>query len=174
MQLILQKGWKSWGVQATENPITAWLLLGSAALFVFQAATAGGQQWAGYSKLFDESRFCHVTTIDFLALTVSAPVWMWNDAEVRQWQNRSVRPGDIAWKHHFLMEWPCPRLQRRLVVLSISLGYNIELCRDMLFLRAHKEHITSCFLKMHITAVCAAAGASGCHSLHAYQSLAQV
>lgn len=91
MSLSVQTGWKAWGVQATESPITAWLLLASAALFVFQAATAGGQQWAGYSKLFDESRFCHVTTIDFLALTLSAPVWMWNDAEVRQWQNRSVR-----------------------------------------------------------------------------------
>ena len=87
----VQTGWKSWGVQATENPITSWLLLGSAALFVFQAATAGSQQWAGYAKLFDESRFCHVTTIDFLALTISAPVWMWNDAEVRNWQNRSVK-----------------------------------------------------------------------------------
>ncbi|KAL3149212.1 hypothetical protein ABBQ32_002038 [Trebouxia sp. C0010 RCD-2024] len=81
-------GWKSWGLQATENPITSWLLFGSAALFVFQAATAGGQQWAGYSKLFDESRFCHATTIDFLALTLSAPVWMWNDSEVRQWESR--------------------------------------------------------------------------------------
>jgi len=84
----LQKGWKSWGVQATESPITSWLLLASAVLFVFQAATAGANQWAGYGKLFDESRFCHVTTIDFLALTASAPLWMWNDAEVRQWQSR--------------------------------------------------------------------------------------
>ena len=85
-----QTGWKSWGVQATESPITSWFLLASAVLFVFQAATAGPQQWAGYSKLFDESRFCHVTTIDFLALTASAPLWMWNDAEVRQWQSRYV------------------------------------------------------------------------------------
>lgn len=84
----LQKGWKSWGVQATESPITSWLLLASAVLFIFQAATAGAVQWAGYGKLFDESRFCHVTTIDFLALTASAPLWMWNDAEVRQWQSR--------------------------------------------------------------------------------------
>jgi len=107
----LQKGWKSWGVQATESPITSWLLLASAVLFVFQAATAGSVQWAGYGKLFDESRFCHVTTIDFLALTASAPLWMWNDAEVRQWQSRcamhlsevhmfvshvhAVRPGDL-------------------------------------------------------------------------------
>lgn len=82
------KGWKSWGVQATESPITSWLLLASAVLFVFQAATAGAAQWAGYGKLFDESRFCHVTTIDFLALTASAPLWMWNDAKVRQWQSR--------------------------------------------------------------------------------------
>ena len=113
----VQTGWKSWSVQATENPITAWLLLGSAALFVFQAATAGGQQWAAYSKLFDESRFCHVTTIDFLALTLSAPVWMWNDAEVRQWQNRSVRLQDIVWKGQLLMKWLSPPFCGRLVIL---------------------------------------------------------
>ena len=88
MVMSVQTGWKSWGVQATESPLAAWLLFASAALFVIQAATAGGQQWGAYSKLFDESRFCHVTTIDFLALTLSAPVWMWNDAEVRQWQDR--------------------------------------------------------------------------------------
>ncbi len=41
--VLLQKGWKSWGVQATESPITSWLLLASAVLFVFQAATAGRQ-----------------------------------------------------------------------------------------------------------------------------------
>ena len=98
----MQTGWKSWGVQATENPITSWLLFGSAALFVFQAATAGDQQWASYSKLFDESRFCHATTIDFLALTLSAPIWMWNDAEVRQWESRSVRLQGISWKDHFV------------------------------------------------------------------------
>ena len=84
----MQTGWKSWGVQATELPVTSWLLLASACWFVFRAGTAGGAQWAAYSKLFDESRFCHVTTIDFLALTASAPVWMWNDAEVRQWDGR--------------------------------------------------------------------------------------
>ena len=98
MLCAVQTGWRTWGVQATENPITSWLLLGSAALFVFQAAAAGGQQWAGYAKLFDESRFCHVTTIDFLALTISAPVWMWNDAEVRNWQDRSVRL-QPCWTH---------------------------------------------------------------------------
>lgn len=46
-------------------------------------AFAGGAEWASYFKLFDESRFVHVTTIDFLLLTAFMPFWIANDAEFR-------------------------------------------------------------------------------------------
>ena len=53
-----------------------------------QAAFAGGEAWTEYLQLFNESRFVHVTSLDFVALCLSAPFWMWNDAEKRQWQGR--------------------------------------------------------------------------------------
>ena len=53
-----------------------------------QAALAGGEAWTEYFQLFNESRFVHVTSLDFAALCLSAPFWMWNDAEKRQWQDR--------------------------------------------------------------------------------------
>ena len=53
-----------------------------------QIALAGGEAWTEYLQLFNESRFVHVTSLDFAALCLSAPFWMWNDAEKRQWPGR--------------------------------------------------------------------------------------
>ena len=55
-----------------------------------QAALAGPASWQEYSKLFVESRFVHVTSTDFAALSLFAPFWMWNDAEKRGWEGRRV------------------------------------------------------------------------------------
>jgi len=57
-----------------------------------QAAAAPGQAWAQYIKLFDESRFVHVTTLDCGALTLFCPFWMWNDAQRRGWGARCAAP----------------------------------------------------------------------------------
>lgn len=46
-------------------------------------AGTGWDEWYGYFKLFDESRFVHVTTIDFLLLSAFMPFWISNDAEFR-------------------------------------------------------------------------------------------
>ena len=75
-------------MKATESPIIAWLLLVSAVACLGQAALAGGEAWAGFLRYFDESRAVHATAIDFMALTVVAPTWMRNDAQVRQWEGR--------------------------------------------------------------------------------------
>ncbi len=53
-----------------------------------QALLAGGEAWQEYLQLFQESRFVHVTSADFTALSLFAPFWMWNDAEKRQWEGR--------------------------------------------------------------------------------------
>ena len=84
----MQEGWRSLGVKATESPIIAWLLLVSAVACLGQAALAGGEAWAGFLRYFDESRAVHATAIDFTALTVVAPTWMRNDAQVRRWEGR--------------------------------------------------------------------------------------
>ena len=55
---------------------------------VGQAAAAPGADWVQYFRLFDESRFVHVTSLDFAALTLFCPFWMWNDAQRRGWAAR--------------------------------------------------------------------------------------
>ncbi len=59
---------------------------------VLQAALAGGAAWQEYGKLFAESRFVHVTSTDFAALSLFAPFWMWNDAGKRGWAGRRGAP----------------------------------------------------------------------------------
>jgi hypothetical protein len=73
-----------------ESPVLAALALGGGVLCIYQAATAGGAAWVEYGKLLEESRFVHVTTLDFLTLTCLAPFWMYNDAQLRQWGPRDT------------------------------------------------------------------------------------
>ena len=47
------------------------------------AAGAGG--WVSFFALFAKSKFTHVVTLDFLVLTLLAPFWVFNDAEMRKW-----------------------------------------------------------------------------------------
>lgn len=51
---------------------------------------AGPAAWQGYFSMFDESRFVHVTSLDFVFLTLLAPFWVLNDASKRQWSERYV------------------------------------------------------------------------------------
>ena len=50
------------------------------------AFTAGGGGWASFFALFAKSKFTHVVTLDFLVLTLLAPFWVFNDAELRKWK----------------------------------------------------------------------------------------
>ena len=63
---------------------------------------AGGQAWLGYFSMFDESRFVHVTSLDFLALTLLAPFWVLNDASTRSWSDRCCL---AAWLLVHLLLW---------------------------------------------------------------------
>ena len=53
----------------------------------YMAFTAGGPAWASFLGLFYKSKFTHVMSLDFLVLTLMAPFWILNDAELRKWKN---------------------------------------------------------------------------------------
>ena len=50
---------------------------------LFNAFSSGVESWNAYFRLFDESKFVHVTSLDFCALSALAPLFLWNDAEKR-------------------------------------------------------------------------------------------
>jgi hypothetical protein len=74
-------------MKALESRLAAALLGVATCGLVFTAATAGAPAWAEYGKLFQESRFIHITSVDFLTLTLLAPFWVFNDAEARRWDS---------------------------------------------------------------------------------------
>lgn len=87
---ILQTGWGKWGQVFAESRISAVLTLASTCFVVFLAATAGSEQWSYFLKMFDESRFEHVTILDFSSLVLLAPYWVLQDATQREWNDRCV------------------------------------------------------------------------------------
>ena len=75
-------------MRLTESRVNAALILAGTCTLLFQAATAGPEQWAMFLKMFDESRFEHVTILDFSCLTLFAPYWVLHDAAQREWDER--------------------------------------------------------------------------------------
>jgi hypothetical protein len=75
-----------------ENRYVAYGILAGAIFCVASAATAGAASWRDYGTLFFMSRFVHVTSVDFMTLTLLAPFWMENDARLRRWE------GADTWK----------------------------------------------------------------------------
>ncbi|CAL5224193.1 g6835 [Coccomyxa viridis] len=86
------QGWRNLGLKATESKIAGFVLLAGNIILLGQAAFAGADSWTEYFQLFRESRFVHVTSLDFTALTLFSPFWMWNDADKRQWEGRQLLP----------------------------------------------------------------------------------
>ena len=84
------KGLQNSITRGMESPIIAWGILAGTLFCLGSAAFADSQQWSDYFTLFWMSRFVHVTTVDFLTLSILAPFWMDNDARLRKWEGRDT------------------------------------------------------------------------------------
>lgn len=82
------EGVKNVVTRGMENPFVAWGILAGVLFCIGNAAFAGSTQWKDYVTLFWMSRFVHVTSIDFMTLSLLAPFWMENDAKLRNWDGR--------------------------------------------------------------------------------------
>lgn len=82
------EGVKNIITRGMENRFVAWGILGGSLYCLINAAFAGSSQWNDYFTLFWMSRFVHVTSVDFMTLSVLAPFWMDNDAKLRNWEGR--------------------------------------------------------------------------------------
>ena len=86
----LQNSWGRFALRTLESRWLPALNLVSAAGLMYWAGSAGPLAWNQYSQFFDESRFVHVSTIDFAMLVAMLPFFMWWDADKREWQGRDV------------------------------------------------------------------------------------
>jgi hypothetical protein len=76
--------------KALESRVTAALLLAATLGLLAKAATAGPAAWEEFGHLFQESRLVHVTSVDFLTLSLCAPFWVWNDAAARRYDGPAL------------------------------------------------------------------------------------
>lgn len=74
----------------SESRLLPVVTLISTMALLYNAFYAGIPAWNAYFKLFDESRFVHVTSLDFCALTALTPFFLYTDAEKRQWEARDI------------------------------------------------------------------------------------
>jgi hypothetical protein len=86
----LETGFGRFAMRALESRWLPVLNLVGASGLLYYACTAGIPAWNAYFHLFDESKFVHVMTLDFCALTVLQPYFMNNDAQKRGWASRGA------------------------------------------------------------------------------------
>lgn len=78
--------------KALESRLTAAVLLCATLGLVGTASLAGDVAWLDFSRLFKESRLVHVTSVDFLTLSLCAPFWVYNDASARGYKSPLLLP----------------------------------------------------------------------------------
>lgn len=71
--------------KALESKILAGGCIFSLFIILYNIISCNSVAWAEFASLFYESRFVHITSIDFLTLTLLAPFWVANDAQERNW-----------------------------------------------------------------------------------------
>lgn len=71
--------------KALESKILAGGCIFSLSIIIYNIISCNSVAWAEFASLFYESRFVHITSIDFLTLTLLAPFWVANDAQERNW-----------------------------------------------------------------------------------------
>lgn len=76
---------QGWPLKILESKILSTVLAITGASLLVVAATAGGESWEEFRRYFNSSRFLHIMSLDFLALSSLAPFWVYNDMEARKW-----------------------------------------------------------------------------------------
>ncbi|XP_061364538.1 uncharacterized protein LOC133307966 isoform X2 [Gastrolobium bilobum] len=76
---------KMWPLNFLESKVTAMILLAVGIALITYAGIAGEGEWKEFYQYFRESKFIHITSIDFTILSTFAPFWVYNDMTARKW-----------------------------------------------------------------------------------------
>ncbi|MCO5564686.1 hypothetical protein L7F22_018353 [Adiantum nelumboides] len=79
---------QGWPLKILDSKISAIVVAIAGFGLIGTAATAGVESWVEFLKYFNSSRFIHIMSLDFMALSSLAPFWVFNDMEVRKWSNK--------------------------------------------------------------------------------------
>ncbi|KAF7083737.1 hypothetical protein CFC21_087496 [Triticum aestivum] len=81
-----------WPLKFLESKLTAGVIFAVGLGLIIFAGKAGGDDWREFFQYFRESKFIHVTCIDFTLLSTFSPFWVYNDMTSRRWKNSWVLP----------------------------------------------------------------------------------
>ncbi|KAF7814822.1 Cardiolipin synthase N-terminal [Senna tora] len=76
---------RTWPLNVLQSKVTAGILLAAGLAIFIYAGIAGGEVWKEFYQYFRESKFIHITSIDFILLSSFAPFWVYNDMTARKW-----------------------------------------------------------------------------------------
>ncbi|MQM18465.1 hypothetical protein Taro_051458, partial [Colocasia esculenta] len=76
---------QSWPLNFLESKITAAILTAAGLGLILYAGLAPGDEWTEFYQYFRESKFIHLTSLDFLLLSSFSGFWVYNDMTARKW-----------------------------------------------------------------------------------------
>ncbi|KAL1821951.1 hypothetical protein ACET3Z_016820 [Daucus carota] len=79
-----------WPLNFLESKLTAGLTIAAGLGLIIYAGLAGGDVWTEFYQYFRESKFIHLTCIDFSLLSAFAPFWVYNDMTARKWDDKGI------------------------------------------------------------------------------------
>ncbi|XP_068644008.1 uncharacterized protein [Aristolochia californica] len=78
----------SWPLKILESKVTAAVVLAAGLATITYAGLASGDVWKEFYQYFRESKFIHVTCLDFSLLSAFCAFWVYNDMTARKWYER--------------------------------------------------------------------------------------
>ncbi|XP_020110050.1 uncharacterized protein LOC109725318 [Ananas comosus] len=82
---VNEDGVNRWPLNFLESRITAGVTLAAGLGLIAYAGFAGEDNWREFYQYLRESKFIHVTCIDFSLLYAFSPFWVYNDMTARRW-----------------------------------------------------------------------------------------
>ncbi|CAL9105448.1 unnamed protein product [Musa acuminata var. zebrina] len=79
---------RGWPLNFLESKITAAVTVAAGMGMIIYAGLADGDVWEEFYQYFRESKFIHITCIDFSLFTAFSPFWVYNDMTARRWLNK--------------------------------------------------------------------------------------
>ncbi|KAL6330393.1 hypothetical protein AAG906_040323 [Vitis piasezkii] len=79
---------RRWPLNFLESKITAGISLAAGLGIIIYAGLASGDDWKEFYQYYRESKFIHITSLDFTLLSAFAPFWVYNDMTARKWYDK--------------------------------------------------------------------------------------
>ncbi|XAR55242.1 hypothetical protein NMG60_11035263 [Bertholletia excelsa] len=79
---------RRWPLNFLESKLTAGISLAAGLGIIVYAGLANEDVWKEFYQYFRESKFIHITCIDFSLLSAFAPFWVYNDMTARRWYDK--------------------------------------------------------------------------------------